>query len=162
MRVIGIDPGIGRMGWGVEEEVGSKIKVLDFGCLETDKDTSSDQRLLEILKFVSSLCKKYKPDAISVEKLFFNKNVSTALIVGEARGVAIVSAAELGIPVFSYTPLEVKSAVVGYGKAEKSQVGQMVKVILGLPKIPTPDDTADALAVGITHLFSAKMVKLRK
>ncbi len=162
MRILGIDPGIGRCGWGIIEEEGSKIKVLAYGCLETDSKEPTDKRLLTIFNFISDLIKKHKPEAVSVEKLFFNKNVSTALIVGEARGVAVLSAAKLSVPVFSYTPLEVKSAVVGYGKAEKAQVGQMVKVILGLPKVPTPDDTSDALAVGITHSFSRKMLKLGK
>ena len=161
MKILGIDPGIGRMGWGVIEEQGSRIKALDYGCLETDKEMSTDQRLLEINKFLIKLIHKHNPDAISIEKLFFNKNVSTALTVGEARGVAIVTGASLSVPVFSYTPLEIKSAVVGYGKADKAQVGQMIKVILGLSKIPKIDDTSDALACAITHAFSHKILNLK-
>lgn len=162
MIILGIDPGIGRLGWGVIEEKGSKIKVLEYGCLETDKKSSTDLRLLSIYNFLTKLAKKHSPDAFAVEELFFNKNVKTALTVGEARGVAILSGASLGIKAFSYTPSEIKVAVTGYGKAEKSQVGQMVKVILGLPKIPTPDDTADALAVALAHAFSHKIVKLQR
>ncbi len=161
MKILGIDPGIGRLGWGIIEEQGSKVKALDFGCLETDKNLDTDKRLLEIYNFLNSLIKKHKPEEVSVERLFFNKNVSTALTVGEARGVSILVAAKKGLPVSSYTPLEIKSAVVGFGKAEKSQVGQMVKVILGLTLVPTPDDTADALAVAITHAFSRKILNLK-
>ena len=162
MVVLGVDPGIGRMGWGVINSEGSKVKALDFDCLETEKEKETPERLVQIYQKIESLIKKYKPDALSVEELFFNTNTKTAMIVGQARGVVIVCGARMGVPVFSYTPLTVKIAVSGYGRAEKRQVGQMVKVILNLKNIPTPDDTTDALAVALTHIFSNKMVRLGK
>jgi crossover junction endodeoxyribonuclease RuvC len=162
MIVLGIDPGIGRMGWGVVVSQGSKVKAMDYGCLETSKDDEDSERLAQVYKHVEKIIKKYKPDAIVVEELFFNTNVKTAMIVGQARGVVIVSGAMNKVPVFSYTPPEIKTAVTGYGKADKAQVGQMVKAILGLATVPKLDDTSDALAAGITHVFSNKMTRLGK
>lgn len=157
MIILGIDPGIGRMGWGVIEAQSSKLKAKNYGCLETNPKSKIEDRLLEVYNHVSSLIKKYKPDALVTEELFFNTNAKTAMIVGQARGVVIVSGAMNHIPIFSYTPLQVKIALTGYGRAEKGQIGEMVKIILSLPKIPSPDDTCDALAVAIVHANSYKL-----
>jgi crossover junction endodeoxyribonuclease RuvC len=157
MRIVGIDPGIARNGWGVIQDTGNKISTLAYDCFETPKTDSAPVRLVAIYNFMHSLLTKYKPDALSIEELFFNKNVSTALVVGQARGVVILSAAQLNIPVISYTPLQVKMALTGYGRADKSQIGQMVKSLLFLQTIPKPDDTADALAIALTHAFSYKL-----
>jgi crossover junction endodeoxyribonuclease RuvC len=157
MRVIGIDPGIARVGWGVIDTNGSKVVPINFNCFETSKNDPVEIRLLAIYTFLTKLFSEYKPDALSVEELFFNKNVSSALTVGQARGVVLLAAAIHKIPFTSYTPLQVKMAITGYGRAEKSQIGHMVKSLLYLKSIPKPDDTADALAIAITHAFSYKL-----
>ncbi len=163
MRVLGIDPGIGRTGWGVVEEAsGSKIKVRAFGCIETKAHGELSERIRSVFEEVTRIIQEHTPAAIAVEELFFNTNVSTALIVGQARGVVLLAAAQHHLSVSSYTPSQVKSAVTGYGKAEKAQVGKMVKSILGLTTMPKLDDTTDALAVGLTHLFSYKMQAHKK
>ena len=162
MVILGIDPGIGRMGWGIIEAQNGKLKSQNFGCLETDSKETIETRLLVVYKFVDSLIKKYKPDALATEELFFNTNAKTAFVVGQARGVIILAGSKNNIPIFSYTPLQVKIAITGYGRAEKQQIGQMVKVILNLFEIPKIDDTCDALAVAIAHANSAKMAKFEK
>ena len=156
MRILGIDPGIGRCGWGVIETTGSKIKPISFGCIETSPSLSIEERLEQVYRKVGESIKEFKPDAMSIEELFFNTNEKTAFIVGEARGVILLAASQNNLSVNIYTPLQVKVAVTGYGKAEKNQVGKMVKTILALKEIPKPDDTADALAVALAHAFSAK------
>lgn len=158
MKVLGIDPGIARIGWGIIEVQSVEFKVQSYGCFETSPKKDYSQRLLEIHEFILGLIEKYKPNALAIEELFFNKNTKTAFVVGQARGVIILAAAQKKIPVSVYTPLQVKVAVTGYGKAEKSQVGKMVKAILKLQSIPTPDDTSDALAVALTHTFTRKPV----
>ncbi|MCL5432514.1 MAG: crossover junction endodeoxyribonuclease RuvC [Patescibacteria group bacterium] len=160
MRILGIDPGFGRMGWGIIEAQSSKFKVQSFGCLETDSKLELSERLVKIYEEILELIKKYKPDCVAIEELFFNTNAKTAFLVGQARGVIILSASQNKIPVFIYTPLQVKIAVTGYGRAEKQQVGKMVKTILKLKEIPKPDDTADALAIALTHAFSHKNKKI--
>ena len=163
MIILGIDPGIGRTGWGVIEELaGSRFKVCGYDCFETAPKTEVPERLLLIHKHIQGLIELYKPDAIAIEELFFNTNAKTAFVVGQARGVILLASAEAKLPISIYTPLQVKVAVTGYGHAEKGQVGQMVKVLLNLEKIPTPDDTADALAIALTHAFSRKMGKNSK
>lgn len=160
MRILGIDPGIGRTGWGIIEDQkykGNEFKVLDYGCFETLSKEKIPERLVKIRKKIIELIKESKPDAVVIEELFFNTNAKTALIVGQARGVVIVTAAENKIPIFVYTPLQVKIAITGYGRAEKNQVGKMVKTILNLKEIPKPDDTADALAIALTHSFSKRI-----
>lgn len=161
MRVLGIDPGIARTGWGVIRKVdGGKLKAEGFGCIETSSKKPTHQRLEEIYSHIISLIKKYSPDEMAIEELFFNTNSKTAFIVGQARGVVLLAGAQKKLSIGIYTPLQVKIAVSGYGRAEKAQIGKMVKTILGLKEIPTPDDTADALAVGLTHLFSRRINKL--
>lgn len=156
MRILGIDPGIGRIGWGMIEMQSLKCKVQSYGCVETEARQPVPQRLLHAYQEVVRLIDEYKPDTIGVEELFFNTNAKTAFVVGQARGVILLAAQQKGLPIGIYTPLQVKIAVAGYGRAEKAQVGQMVKTILKLNSIPKPDDTTDALAVAITHAFSYK------
>jgi crossover junction endodeoxyribonuclease RuvC len=156
MRILGIDPGIARTGWGVIDEEKGKVTVVEFGCITTSQDMEVSQRLLILKKEIEEITEKFNPDVLSIEELFFNTNAKTALIVGQARGVILVSGAEKSLPIHVYTPLQVKMALTGYGRAEKNQVGEMVKILLKLSTIPKPDDTADALAIALTHAFSRK------
>lgn len=156
MTILGIDPGFARVGWAVMEAQGSKYKVKNCDCIETSKNTPSQERLVDVYKQICALIKKYKPDSLAIEELFFTNNAKTAFKVGEARGVIVLAGAMQKIPVYSYTPLQVKIAVTGYGNAEKAQVGRMVKAILKLDKLPKLDDTVDAIAVGLTHSFTKK------
>jgi crossover junction endodeoxyribonuclease RuvC len=158
MIIMGIDPGFAITGYGIIKYSGNKFSVLDYGAITTSADTALCQRLLSLNTQLELLMEKYKPDAVSVEEIFFNKNTKTALNVGHGRGVALLSAARRGIEIFEYTPLQVKQSVVGYGRAVKSQVQQMVKLILNLDEIPKPDDVADALAVAICHAHSSKVI----
>lgn len=160
MIILGIDPGIGRCGWGVIEVQRSNLKVHSFGCIETKVNGQIEKRLLVVSREIEKIIKKNKPDVLSIEELFFGANSKTALIVGQARGVVLLEAAKQSLDVSIYTPLQVKMALTGYGRADKNQIAQMVKVILKLEKIPKIDDTSDALAVAITHAFSSKLGKL--
>lgn len=157
MRIMGIDPGIGRTGWGIIDEEHSKIKPVAFGCLETPPKEEIASRLASLYSSLQTILRDQKPDIVAIEELFFNTNAKTALIVGQARGVMLLLSAQEKIPVAVYTPLQVKVALTGYGRADKAQIGHMVKIILSLPVIPKPDDTADALAIALTHAFSRKM-----
>jgi len=147
--VLGIDPGTAATGYGIVERTGSKLRVIDYGCLQTLPTQSLPVRLLEIHRAVTELIVTHKPSQIGVERLFFNRNVQTAFAVGQARGVVLLAAAEHGLPVFEYGPHEVKLAVTGYGRADKMQVQRMVQMVLGMTILPRPDDAADALAVAI-------------
>lgn len=162
MRILGIDPGIGRCGWSIVESNGQKLTTKNFGCIETFNDKKIEERLEVVYKEITTLIKKYSPDVMAIEELFFGNNAKTAFMVGEARGVILLCASQNNLPVSIYNPLSIKMALTGYGKAQKAQVGQMVKVLLGLKSIPKPDDTADALAVAITHAFSWKIQKMDK
>jgi len=162
MRILGIDPGIGKCGWGILETRNSKLEVRGFGCIETSSKKKIPERLKEIYQAVTKIIKTHKPDVLAIEELFFNTNAKTAFVVGQARGVILLAAAQNNLEIAIYTPLQVKLALTGYGRAEKSQVGQMVKTLLNLKEVPKPDDTADALAIAITHAFSAKTAKLVK
>ncbi len=157
MIILGIDPGFAITGYGVVKYEGNKFSVIDYGAVTTPAGMEMPNRLLALNEGLEKVIEKFRPDFISVEELFFNKNIKTALNVGHGRGVVLLTAAKSGIPVFEYTPLQVKQAVVGYGRAEKAQVQQMVKVLLNLPAIPKPDDVADALAIAICHGHSHKM-----
>lgn len=159
MRILGIDPGYARVGWAVLEVRGQKLEVRNFGCIETSKNTASDERLVDVYKQVCALIKKYKPNALAIEELFFTTNAKTAFKVGEARGVIILTGAMQKIPVTSYTPLQIKIAVTGYGHADKGQVGRMIKAILKLKELPKLDDTVDAIAVALTHAFTNSKLK---
>ncbi len=155
--ILGIDPGIADTGFGVitVDEV-NKIECLEYGSIKTSSKLELPERLLILFEELEKIIKKYKPEIVSVEELFFNKNVSTALIVGQARGVVLLTAVKNGLPTKHYTPLQVKQAVSAYGKADKIQVQKMVKLLLNLKEIPKPDDAADALAVAICASASLK------
>ena len=150
MRVLGIDPGYAIVGWGVVEYVGNRFAPVGYGAVVTEKDTPFEQRLVEIYEGVLDICKRYKPEALSIEKLYYQHNQTTVIGVAEARGVILLAAAQCGVPIYEYTPMQVKQAITGYGKAVKKQVQEMTRVLLHLPAVPKPDDTADALAMAIT------------
>ena len=151
MIVLGIDPGTAIMGYGIVEYKNSKHKSLTYGALRTGKDEKTEERLRQLFLGVNRLLDEYKPDVMAVEELFFNRNTTNAISVGQARGVALLAAGLRNIPVGEYTPLQVKQAVVGYGRAEKHQIQFMIKKILGLEETPKPDDAADALAVAVCY-----------
>lgn len=159
MKILGIDPGIGRMGWGVIETQGAKCNVQNFGCIETSQKLSEAERIKQIYGELTAIFEEEKPEAVAIEELFFSKNVTTAFSVGQARGIALLVAAQHSVPITPYNPGEVKVAVTGYGKAEKRQIGQMVKAILHLEKLPKLDDTTDALAIALTHAFTGALRK---
>ena len=162
MLVIGIDPGTATTGYGlVREMADGSLSVLDFGVIQTPAELPMSERLLLLHQQLHHLLFLHRPQSGAVEKLFFQKNVRTALTVGQARGVALLAMAEASLEVSEYTPLEIKQAVAGYGSAEKSQVQQMVQILLQLPTIPHPDDAADALAVAICHIHSYRVKNLR-
>ncbi len=154
MRILGIDPGLAIVGWGVVEYNASKFHTVAYGALRTPAGIPTEDRLSLIWDGMRELFDTYHPDAMSVEELFFNTNITTGIRVAEARGVILLSARQAGVPMQEYTPLQVKQAVVGYGKAEKAQVIAMVTRILALREPPKPDDTADALALAICHAHS--------
>lgn len=154
MRFLGIDPGIAIVGFGFIDKTGSKLTPVQYGCIQTEAHTPDEERLLHVYEAMLQLIDKYKPDAVALEKLFFNRNVTTAMSVSQARGVLILAAIQRGLPIAEYTPMQVKQAIVGYGKAEKRQVQEMVRMYLKLQAIPKPDDVADALAVAICHAHS--------
>ena len=151
MIILGIDPGLAIVGWGVIESSGGKIRPIAYGSIKTPAHTDIESRLLMIQNDLEELIKKYRPDEMAVEELFFNTNITTGIAVAQARGVIICTAHKLGVRINEYTPLQVKQAVVGYGKAEKRQVIAMVTALLNLPKPPKPDDVADAVAIAICH-----------
>ncbi len=151
MRILGIDPGNAIMGYGILDYSGNRFTPVDYGCLRSSAGVPQHIRLQKLYNELNNLLKKYQPGCLAVEEIFFNRNTKTALVVGQARGIVLLAAAEAGIDVYEYTPLQVKQAAVGRGRAEKGQVQYMVKIILNLPEIPRPDDVADALAVAICH-----------
>ncbi len=157
MLIMGIDPGIAISGYGFLKKNDIDIEVLEYGVLTTDAKDTVPERLKHIFKGYTELMTRYKPSAVAIEELFFNKNAKTIINVGQARGIAILAAALLDIDVFEYTPLQVKQSVVGYGRADKIQVQDMIKLILKLRERPRPDDAADALAVALCHIHSNKL-----
>ncbi|MDO5715862.1 MAG: crossover junction endodeoxyribonuclease RuvC [Tissierellia bacterium] len=156
MRILGIDPGLAIIGYGIIDLEGNSYRVKDYGAIKTSSKTPFPQRLEEIYSQMGQIIKKFDPDDIAFEELFFNKNVKTAITVAQARGVEVLAAKLYKKEIFEYTPLQIKQATVGYGRAEKKQVQEMVKIILNLQEIPKPDDVSDALAVAITHGSSIK------
>ncbi|MHB8192397.1 MAG: crossover junction endodeoxyribonuclease RuvC [Bellilinea sp.] len=160
MLIIGIDPGTATTGYGLVRETDNGIEVVDFGVVVTPAGERPEIRLFQIYDELTKLMLLHRPTSGAVERLFFQRNVSTAIAVGQARGVAMLVMAQNSVPVSEYTPLEVKQAVTGYGKADKNQVQQMVKALLELEDIPRPDDAADALAIAICHLHSMKYSSL--
>lgn len=153
--ILGIDPGYAIVGWGVIEYQGIRHKPIAFGAITTEAHTDFNFRLKKIYDDMTELIEKSKPDVMSIEKLYFNTNTTTAIYVAEARGVILLAAQQAGIPVYEYTPLQVKTAVTGYGKALKPQVQEMTRRLLHLKEVPKPDDTADALALALTHTQAA-------
>lgn len=156
MRIIGIDPGTGILGFGVVEITNGKMKVIDAGVVTTPAHTPLDVRLEDIFDNLTEIIAATKPDSMSIEKLFFAQNVTTAISVSHARGVAMLAGRKGGLPIAEYTPLQIKQTVTGYGKAGKKQVQEMVRIQLGLTEIPKPDDCADALAAAITHYLMTR------
>ena len=155
MSILGIDPGYAIVGFGISKYDKGRLTVLDFGAITTPAGMEFTERLKCIHEDLSYLFEKYKPDAMAVEKLFFNTNKKTAVDVAQARGVILLTAKIHGAECFEYTPLQVKQSVVGYGRAEKKQVQEMTRQLLGLSAVPKPDDTADALAAAICHIYSS-------
>jgi crossover junction endodeoxyribonuclease RuvC len=158
MLILGIDPGTAIMGYGLIEKKGNRLFPLTYSCWRTPAHTPMPERLLTLYTELQSFIQSYRPHQIAVEELFFNRNTTTAITVAQARGMALLAGAQAGIPVFEYTPLQVKQAVAGYGKADKQQIQQMVRALLGLQEVPKPDDTADALAIAICHAHSANLL----
>jgi crossover junction endodeoxyribonuclease RuvC len=154
MRVLGVDPGLGRCGWAVLEGRGGRARAVGYGTVHTDGEQAAP-RLADLAARMREVLDRHRPEALAIERLFFNANVRTAMTVGQASGVVLLLAAERGLPVSAYTPPQVKQAVTGSGSAPKEQVGYMVKALLGLAAVPTPADTADALAVALCHLNHA-------
>lgn len=151
MRILGIDPGIAIVGFGVVDKNGNRYSTVEYGAITTPAHTPLENRLKTIYDEMTLLIANFRPDAMSVEELFFNSNAKTAIAVGQARGVIILSAVENGVPIYEYTPLQVKQALTGYGRASKMQIQQMMRTMLGLSEIPKPDDVADALAIAVCH-----------
>ncbi len=161
MIVLGIDPGTAALGYGIVESAAGRVREVDHGCLETTPDVSLPERLLAIHALVDDLIVSHQPDVVAVERLFFSRNVQTAFGVGQARGVVLLAAAQHGIPVREATPNEVKSAIAGYGAADKEQVQRMVQMVLGMAERPRPDDAADALAIAVWAAYTAPSLAAR-
>ncbi|MCL2111892.1 MAG: crossover junction endodeoxyribonuclease RuvC [Clostridiales bacterium] len=159
MRILGVDPGYAILGWGVVDYRGSRHRLAGYGVIETRKDEAQPQRLKQVYSGLAQIIEQYRPDVCAVEELFFNSNQKTAIKVGEARGAAIVACANAGLGVYEYTPLQIKQALTGYGRAEKHQVQEMVRQILGLERAPRPDDAADAVAAAICHANSSGYIE---
>lgn len=159
MIILGVDPGYATLGYGIIKQLGNRFQAVTYGVFTTAPDLEPHQRLCKIFDSLQDLIAEFQPGAMAVEELFFNKNVNTAIQVGQARGVILLAGAKAGLPIFEYTPLQVKQAVVGYGVATKMQVRQMVKILLNLSELPKPDDAADALAVAICYANSAAVLK---
>jgi crossover junction endodeoxyribonuclease RuvC len=156
MKILGIDPGTGILGFGIIEITKLQPKLIDGGVIRTPVKEDDAVRLLTIYDELTEIIKQNKPDVMSVEKLFFARNVTTAMTVAQARGVVLLCAMQAKIPIFEYTPMQIKQAITGYGKADKKQMQEMVRVILQLKEIPKPDDAADALAAAITHSMTMR------
>ncbi len=162
MIILGIDPGLATLGCGIIHYEGNSFKAIAYGSIITPSTISMPMRLKKIYDELNELIIKYNPEVVAIEELFFNINVKTALLVGHARGVAVLAAANNNKEIFEYTPLQIKQGVVGYGRADKMQVQQMVKTLLNLPEVPRPDDAADALAVAICHAHTGNFKDMFK
>jgi crossover junction endodeoxyribonuclease RuvC len=151
VRILGIDPGTGILGFGIIEVAKGKFQLVDGGVIRTPVKEDDAVRLLTIYEELTDIIANTKPEVMSVEKLFFARNVTTAMTVAQARGVVLLTGKQAGMPIYEYTPMQIKQAITGYGKADKKQMQEMVRVILGLDTIPKPDDAADAIAAALTH-----------
>jgi len=155
MRILGIDPGIATVGFGVIESSGTKQSLINYGVITTPAKTSLSSRLEQIYRDIKELISTFNPEAIAIEELFFNTNITTGISVAHGRGVILLACYESGVPIYEYTPLQVKQAVVGYGRAEKNQIIDMVRRLLKMQSPPKPDDAADALAIALCHARSS-------
>ena len=164
MIILGIDPGTATTGFGIIRVVGNSIKPVDYGIISTPTGVPMEQRLVMIYEQINQIIQTWKPEQVAIEELFFNKNITTGITVGQARGVLLLACAQNGLEVHEYTPLQVKQALVGNGRAEKKQVQFMVKTFLGLRDVPKPDDAADALAIAIchTHHYQTKTRSIKR
>ncbi|SMP49491.1 crossover junction endodeoxyribonuclease RuvC [Anoxynatronum buryatiense] len=160
MIIMGIDPGLAITGFGLVHFEQNHFQVIQYGVIRTESKQPLPDRLLQIHQGIQTLIKQYKPEAVAVEELFFNTNAKSALLVGQARGVVVVTAAAASLPVYEYTPLQVKQGIAGYGRAEKKQVQHMTKTLLNLKEIPRPDDAADALAIAVCHAHTGHFKQL--
>lgn len=156
MRILGLDPGLAILGFGIIDTNYSEFKLVDYGIINTEPDFSFDDRLKILYDDLIFLIDRYKPDEVAMEELFFAKNVKTAIKVAHARGVQILACKNSNLPIFEYTPMQVKQSITGYGRSEKREIQLMVKKFLNMSNIPKPDDAADALAISICHAFSGK------
>ena len=156
MLILGIDPGLAISGYGILNYQGNKFEVVDYGCILTESSEEFPKRLKHLYDSYTSLIDMYMPEAVAIEELFYNKNAKTAMAIAQARGVHLLAAENKSVPLYEYTPLQIKQGIVGYGRAEKIQVQEMVRVILKLKEIPKPDDAADGLAAAICHAHSLK------
>lgn len=157
MRILGIDPGLATLGYGIIDTAGSRLRLIQAGAVITTPDMITPDRLRSIREQVSQILQLYRPDQIAFEELFFSKNITTGMNVSAARGVTVCTCAEYTKELFEYTPMQIKQAIVGYGKADKHQIQQMIKMTLGMDDIIRPDDAADAVAVAITHASSGAL-----
>lgn len=157
MLTLGIDPGVSRTGYGLVRKIDEDLTLVGYGVIAPESESPPAQRLRVICDELERIIVHHRPTEVAVERLFFSRNARTALAVGEARGVALLAAAKHDLPVYEYTPLEVKESLVGYGRATKGQVQELVKIVLGLDFLPEPDDAADALAVAICHLYALRL-----
>jgi len=160
MIILGIDPGLAITGFGVIKYEQNNFKAIQYGVIRTPSKTPLPDRLVKIQEGIHTLIQQYKPDCAAIEELFFNTNAKSAFLVGQARGVAVVTVAAAGLPIYEYTPLQVKQGVAGYGRADKNQIQQMVKTLLNLKEIPKPDDAADALAIAMCHAHTGHFQQL--
>ena len=160
MIILGIDPGLAIVGYGIIECNGNKFRALEYGAIVTEAETNFPDRLKIIYEEMTNIIEEFNPIDLAIEELFFNKNFKTAIKVGQARGVEVLAAVNKGLEIYEYTPLQIKQGVVGYGRAEKRQVQEMVKMLLNLKDIPKPDDVADALAVALCHGYSLKFKEM--
>lgn len=160
MIALGIDPGTALCGYGIVRAIDDEMELVTCGAISTPTKTPLDQRLLKIYADLVALIREYQPDEAAIEKLFFARNITTALSVGHARGVAMLAVAQAGISIAEYTPNEIKQAISGYGGADKQQMQQMVRVLLHLDEVPKPDDAADAVAIAICHLQGARLRRM--
>jgi len=154
MKILGLDPGTATTGFGLIQANQNTLNCIRYGVIKTDSKTKLENRLMIIYSELEDILKEYKPEAIAIEKIFFFKNPKTIIPVSEARGIMLLAAAKYNIPIYEFTPLQVKMAVTGYGRAEKKQVQEMVKNLLNLEKLPKPNDAADALAIAISHSYT--------
>lgn len=162
MKILGIDPGYAILGYGVIEKTGNRFRVCSYGAVTTEASMAMGDRLEHLYESLREIIDEEKPDVAAIEQLFFNTNAKTAIMVGQARGVAVLACKKGGLEIEEYTPLQIKQALVGYGRADKKQVQWMVKTMLNLSEVPKPDDTADALAAAICHGHSADTRKRLK